>query len=178
MERPAENVPPDPNRIPTSVFARTKSSTPMEWSAASNESLFSIHVVSFKGHAADAPAFSMDGSFPRQSGESFAFPMTTTEAANAAAMKEVMCINAEEKARKEGADRSLSHRSDESFAFPVKLTQNDGIENRLTGEKTGVGSKKVEAAGDAESGEPQPETQKATEQKARFSCFSCFPSCC
>ncbi|XP_042466212.1 uncharacterized protein LOC122048751 [Zingiber officinale] len=156
MERPAENVPPDPNRIPTSVFARTKSSTPMEWSAASNESLFSIHVVSFKGHAADAPAFSMDGSFPRQSGESFAFPMTTTEAANAAAMKEVMCINAEEKARKEGADRSLSHRSDESFAFPV-----------LTGEKTGVGSKKVEAAGDAESGEPQPETQKATEQKAR-----------
>lgn len=167
MERPAEHVPPDPNRIPSSVFERTKSSMPMEWSAASNESLFSIHVVSFKGHAAEAPAFPMDGSFPRQSGESFAFPMTTTEAANAAAMKEVMLTNAEEKARKEGTDRSLSHRSDESFAFPV-----------LTGEKTGVGSKKVDAAGNAESGEPQPETQKATAQKARFSCFSCFPSCC
>uniref|UniRef100_A0A6V7QTD0 Uncharacterized protein n=1 Tax=Ananas comosus var. bracteatus TaxID=296719 RepID=A0A6V7QTD0_ANACO len=34
---------PDPNRIPSSVFARTKSATPMEWSVASNESLFSIH---------------------------------------------------------------------------------------------------------------------------------------
>ncbi|ERN07526.1 uncharacterized protein LOC18435749 [Amborella trichopoda] len=31
-------------RIPSSVFARTKSQTPMEWSVASNESLFSIHV--------------------------------------------------------------------------------------------------------------------------------------
>ncbi|XP_020517461.1 uncharacterized protein LOC110006424 isoform X2 [Amborella trichopoda] len=31
-------------RIPSSVFARTKSQTPMEWSVASNESLFSFHV--------------------------------------------------------------------------------------------------------------------------------------
>merc|ERR1711964_875598 len=31
-------------RIPSSVFARSKSTTPMEWSVASNESLFSIHV--------------------------------------------------------------------------------------------------------------------------------------
>lgn len=43
MERPA-----DPNdtasyRIPSSVFARTKSTAPMEWSVTSNESLFSIH---------------------------------------------------------------------------------------------------------------------------------------
>ncbi|XP_043704462.1 uncharacterized protein LOC122654442 isoform X2 [Telopea speciosissima] len=35
---------PDPYRIPSSVFARSKSTTPMEWSVASNESLFSIHV--------------------------------------------------------------------------------------------------------------------------------------
>ncbi|KAF5957564.1 hypothetical protein HYC85_004789 [Camellia sinensis] len=33
----------DPNRIPSSVFA-SKPSTPMEWSVASNESLFSIHM--------------------------------------------------------------------------------------------------------------------------------------
>lgn len=33
----------DPNRIPTSVF-NSKPSNPMEWSVASNESLFSIHV--------------------------------------------------------------------------------------------------------------------------------------
>ncbi|PON79687.1 hypothetical protein PanWU01x14_009190 [Parasponia andersonii] len=34
----------DPQRIPSSVFERSKSTTPMEWSVASNESLFSIHV--------------------------------------------------------------------------------------------------------------------------------------
>ncbi|KAK9277692.1 hypothetical protein L1049_007239 [Liquidambar formosana] len=34
----------DPFRIPSSVFASSKSATPMEWSVASNESLFSIHV--------------------------------------------------------------------------------------------------------------------------------------
>ena len=35
---------PDPNRIPSSIFTRTKSTSPMEWSVASNESLFSIHM--------------------------------------------------------------------------------------------------------------------------------------
>ncbi|CAN0876936.1 hypothetical protein LINGRAHAP2_LOCUS11576 [Linum grandiflorum] len=35
---------PEAYRIPSEVFARTKSSTPMEWSVASNESLFSIQM--------------------------------------------------------------------------------------------------------------------------------------
>lgn len=35
---------PDPNRIPSSIFMRTKSNSPMDWSVASNESLFSIHM--------------------------------------------------------------------------------------------------------------------------------------
>lgn len=34
----------DPDRIPSSVFAISKSATPIEWSVASNESLFSIHI--------------------------------------------------------------------------------------------------------------------------------------
>ncbi|KAK1313979.1 hypothetical protein QJS10_CPA06g00938 [Acorus calamus] len=34
----------DPNRIPSSIFNRSKSTTPQEWSVASNESLFSIHI--------------------------------------------------------------------------------------------------------------------------------------
>ena len=33
----------DPSRIPSAVFQRSRSSTPLEWSIASNESLFSIH---------------------------------------------------------------------------------------------------------------------------------------
>ncbi|KAG8100105.1 hypothetical protein GUJ93_ZPchr0013g34288 [Zizania palustris] len=34
----------DPKRIPSSVFARSKSTTPTDWSVTSNESLFSINV--------------------------------------------------------------------------------------------------------------------------------------
>lgn len=33
-----------PNRIPSSVFARTSTASPIEWSVASNESLFSIQM--------------------------------------------------------------------------------------------------------------------------------------
>ncbi|CDP18446.1 unnamed protein product [Coffea canephora] len=40
MERPTNS----PYRIPSHVFARTKSTNPVEWSVASNESLFSIHM--------------------------------------------------------------------------------------------------------------------------------------
>jgi hypothetical protein len=34
----------DPSRIPCSVFERSKSIAPLEWSVASNESLFSLHI--------------------------------------------------------------------------------------------------------------------------------------
>ncbi|KAG0488193.1 hypothetical protein HPP92_006721 [Vanilla planifolia] len=37
---------PDPNRIPVSIFARSPVASPMEWSMASNESLFSIQMGS------------------------------------------------------------------------------------------------------------------------------------
>ncbi|XP_056174987.1 uncharacterized protein LOC130140212 [Syzygium oleosum] len=45
MERTGDVVgSPSPYRIPSSVFGRTKSTAPMEWSVASNESLFSIQM--------------------------------------------------------------------------------------------------------------------------------------
>ncbi|KAJ7978735.1 Homeobox-like protein [Quillaja saponaria] len=44
MERPEDLASSSSYRIPSHVFARTKSTTPMEWSVTSNESLFSIHV--------------------------------------------------------------------------------------------------------------------------------------
>lgn len=43
MGRPGTGTGYDPNRIPSSVFA-PKPANPMEWSVASNESLFSIHM--------------------------------------------------------------------------------------------------------------------------------------
>lgn len=41
---------PSPYRIPSSVFARTKSSAPQEWSMTSNESVFSIHMGNMSFH--------------------------------------------------------------------------------------------------------------------------------
>jgi hypothetical protein len=40
MERPGGY---DPLRIPSSIFEKNKGTAPMDWSVASNESLFSIH---------------------------------------------------------------------------------------------------------------------------------------
>jgi hypothetical protein len=54
MSRASDECP-DPRRIPSSVFKRSKSSTPADWSVTSNESLFSINV----GNA----SFSMDHFF-------------------------------------------------------------------------------------------------------------------
>lgn len=44
MDRVGECESYDPFRIPSAVFERSRSITPLEWSIASNESLFSIHV--------------------------------------------------------------------------------------------------------------------------------------
>ncbi|KAG0498506.1 hypothetical protein HPP92_003197 [Vanilla planifolia] len=41
---PARYDVPDPNRIPMSIFSRTSPASPMDWSVASNESLFSIQM--------------------------------------------------------------------------------------------------------------------------------------
>lgn len=53
----------DPQRIPSAVFARSKSSTPMDWSIASNDSLFSIPVGN--------NSFSRDQVLSLKSGELF-----------------------------------------------------------------------------------------------------------
>ncbi|XWS34194.1 hypothetical protein CRYUN_Cryun21dG0019600 [Craigia yunnanensis] len=53
----------DPYRIPSAVFARSKSTTPMDWSIASNESLFSIQVGN--------NSFSRDHILSLKSGELF-----------------------------------------------------------------------------------------------------------
>uniref|UniRef100_A0A1D1Y945 Dihydrodipicolinate synthase n=1 Tax=Anthurium amnicola TaxID=1678845 RepID=A0A1D1Y945_9ARAE len=107
----------DPYRIPSSVFEGSKPKSPIEWSVASNESLFSIHDgnssssrdhVFLLGRSGELPNFSIsppDGYSPT--------PMVlhpepknldmgndleqavTTEAANAEAMKDVLMAAAD-----------------------------------------------------------------------------------
>ncbi|KAL6639102.1 hypothetical protein ACP70R_022832 [Stipagrostis hirtigluma subsp. patula] len=129
---------PDPKRIPSSVFARSKSTTPADWSVTSNESLFSINV----GNA----SFSKDHFFlygksgelgnpneplaplpplPRQSPASS--PMKG-EAAKAAGLDGAKVKPAAARGGDQDGEEntdyihSMSHRSDASttsFAFPI-----------------------------------------------------------
>ncbi|PIN02273.1 hypothetical protein CDL12_25211 [Handroanthus impetiginosus] len=54
----------DPNRIPSSIFS-TKPANPTEWSVASNESLFSIHMGNNSFSRDYAILFGRSGEFPR-----------------------------------------------------------------------------------------------------------------
>ncbi|RCV10393.1 hypothetical protein SETIT_2G108600v2 [Setaria italica] len=128
---------PDPKRIPSSVFARSKSTTPTDWSVTSNESLFSINV----GNA----SFSKDHFFLYgKSGEMgnpndplaplppLPRPSTSSSPIRSEGAKTTVQASAKLKpATKEGDqdgddktdyNHSLSHRSDASttsFAFPI-----------------------------------------------------------
>lgn len=146
MSRASDECP-DPKRIPSSVFARSKSKSPTDWSVTSNESLFSINV----GNA----SFSKDHFFlygksgelgnpndplaplpplPRQSTSSS--PMRSEVA------KTTVQANAKVKPAASGDDNtdyinSMSHRSDAStasFAFPMyglSVFQHSRFTNRV-----------------------------------------------
>ncbi|URD89840.1 hypothetical protein MUK42_27600 [Musa troglodytarum] len=100
---------PDPNRIPSSVFDRTKSNTPMEWSVASNESLFSIHMgksgdlTSLYSNHLDGFPPPLSGSSPAQSvgvGSSSQQPVES-EVTSAQPKKDVLKAITEEHAEKD-----------------------------------------------------------------------------
>ncbi|CAD5177315.1 uncharacterized protein LOC135640990 [Musa acuminata AAA Group] len=195
---------PDPNRIPSSVFARTKSTTPMEWSVASNESLFSIHMGK-SGDLTGLYGSQLDGYPPispmaditptkRRAGPGL---QQTVEygAANDEAMKDdVLKTTIEENAEndKSRATDGIRHsdstsqfsdggsvNSYRSFAFPI-----------LTAEgRNGSVKESVRPAFQKEQLEqplPQTEHQEAeppkeepvAAQKTWLSCFSCCSSRC
>ncbi|XP_047087451.1 uncharacterized protein LOC124699146 [Lolium rigidum] len=139
---------PDPKRIPSSVFERSKSGTPTDWSVTSNESLFSISVGN--------TSFSKDHKFlygksgemgnpndplpplpplPKQSPVSSSsliqrevLPTTTGEASS--------IVKQNAPTEKGGADtdciNTSSHRSDgstTSFAFPILTGDERSNEN-------------------------------------------------
>ncbi|KAJ0972503.1 hypothetical protein J5N97_020462 [Dioscorea zingiberensis] len=178
--------PPDPNRIPSSVFTRTKSTTPMEWSVASNESLFSIHLGNnsfsrdhvlllksgdltnfYVGNLDSSSPFStpvgMDSSHALEQHENVA------QAANAEAMKDVLRAAADEHSSTgkppvelPPLGNSLSRNSDSSvqsfrsFAFPI-----------LTGEGRNASMKAVETE--------QPEKQTTGTPKGATSAATAPP---
>nr|XP_010915319.1 uncharacterized protein LOC105040476 [Elaeis guineensis]XP_010915320.1 uncharacterized protein LOC105040476 [Elaeis guineensis]XP_010915322.1 uncharacterized protein LOC105040476 [Elaeis guineensis]XP_019704537.1 uncharacterized protein LOC105040476 [Elaeis guineensis]XP_019704538.1 uncharacterized protein LOC105040476 [Elaeis guineensis]XP_029119026.1 uncharacterized protein LOC105040476 [Elaeis guineensis] len=183
----------DPDRIPSSIFTRTKSTAPMEWSVASNESLFSIQM----GRSGELTGLYNNGQwdgYPSISPLPVSGPAnnvgtglgleepSVAEAANAEAMKDVLRAAAEEKGNPltGGMPHSDSKRSDSSvnsyrsFAFPI-LT--DGKNGSIKVESVRQHTPKEQPR------QPQPQTEspKAVPVAAAnkwFPCFSCCPFCC
>ncbi|XP_058081631.1 uncharacterized protein LOC131229661 [Magnolia sinica] len=182
----------DPYRIPSSVFERSKSTAPMEWSVASNESLFSIHVgnssfsrdhVFLMGRSGELTNFSSptEGimSTPRLSDptlkEGLEHHPDDTQAANAETMKEVLRAAADNKAVAPAPGASASRRSDgsgtsiRSFAFPI-LTE--GKSGSVKVDPENRSNKKQEPQ------TPVAEVAPVAANAKWFPCFSCCPFCC
>lgn len=194
---------PDPYRIPSSIFERSKSSTPMEWSVTSNESLFSIHVgnSSFsRDHAIllgrsgelgnmPPPISPLAGSSPENMdvGQGLAQPGAAA-AANAEAMKDVLraaaTTNAE--AMKDVFRAAAAGHADKGEPPSVGVVLSSSISRRSDGSASSFRSFAFPILTEGRSGsvrvEPEPhqppsETPKAAPSTAENKCFPCF-SCC
>ncbi|KAK6920999.1 hypothetical protein RJ641_014677 [Dillenia turbinata] len=195
----------DENRIPSSVFARTNTSAPVEWSSASNESLFSIHpgnmsftrdylILLQKSEELGTGEFMIPSpliSLPGGNSNTCANPGSTLDTSSAASetMKEVLKENTKNQGDYKFSPEepqhspSMSPHSDgspascKSFAFPV-LSQ---------GEKNSL---KVQSPKHNPMPNSQPETPTISEAAATtkaasndaaqhrwYTCFCC-PSCC
>lgn len=199
MDRSSEY---DPNRIPSSVFDRTKSTNPADWSMCSNESLFSIHMGTM--------SFTKD-QFLFRSGELGLLPgeaSTSGQMFNYSAaadqspaysksgelrtdiMREVIKENDEPSHEKFNAESRLSHisfesgNSTKSFAFPVLAGDGDQGSVKMVGSAK-MGPERHRSMSQPPA-EPSPELEpkdsvEATPQASKtkwFPCFSCCPFCC
>ncbi|TVU27326.1 hypothetical protein EJB05_29928 [Eragrostis curvula] len=137
MSRSSDEFP-DPKRIPSSVFERSKSSSPADWSVTSNESLFSINVGNASFSKDHFFLYGKSGELGNPNDPLAPLPplprlSTTSSPMKSEAVKTTGLANAKVKpsATKDGdqdADEStdyihsMSHRSDASttsFAFPI-----------------------------------------------------------
>ena len=134
MERPHGY---DPFRIPSSVFQRSKSSTPVDWSLASNESLFSLHV----GNASFSRDHFVLGDSTARSGELGALGEATSPSPAPAAGIEGNGLEAEEEEEAASVEEvaMLIGRGDTSYKRspppppPATPLSNSSRHSRLSG---------------------------------------------
>ncbi|RLN33779.1 actin cytoskeleton-regulatory complex protein pan1-like [Panicum miliaceum] len=175
---------PDPKRIPSSIFARSKSSSPTDWSVTSNESLFSINA----GNA----SFSKDHFFLYgKSGELSnpndplaplpPLPRPSTSSSPMRSEKAKITVQASAKlkpaATREGDQdgdgttdyiHSLSHRSDASatsFAFPI-LASDERNSGSVKGDPPELARQSTSHSQSSQQAEPLAEQQEAPKVQA------------
>lgn len=117
---------PDPKRIPSSVFARSKSKSPTDWSVTSNESLFSINVGNASFSKDHFFLYGKSGDLGNPNDPLAPLPPLPRLSPSSSPMRTEVAT-AQAKVKPDGVDNtdynnSISHRSDASatsFAFPM-----------------------------------------------------------
>ncbi|KAI4340149.1 hypothetical protein MLD38_025014 [Melastoma candidum] len=198
MERTDEPGSPAPYKFPSSVFARKASPNPGEWSTASNESLFSIHM----GDTGFDDTNHLDDSGEPVSPDADRFPSKKPTPVVVEARSPQLYNNRESgHSPWEGPDASpspssrpsnASGASTKSFTFPI-LTGDDGGSSKkpelpqsarpqASFEKTQpeMFSPRVEVPQDPKSGQEmqQPKIHVSTGGGGWFSCFRSRRYCC
>ncbi|KAK8695004.1 hypothetical protein V6N13_072546 [Hibiscus sabdariffa] len=120
------------SRIPAHVFAPTSATSQAEWSTASNESLFSIHMGNTSFNESSLMSKSGELDSPIMASPLFDFPVTSAtpiareDAAAAETMREVLrekeCQQNKNVDKQTDLGRSMSqfsNASGKSFAFPM-----------------------------------------------------------
>nr|GMD39017.1 Glutamate--tRNA ligase [Ipomoea batatas] len=167
------------HRIPSSVFELDHSSDPIQWSTASSESLFSIHLgnTSISGdyglRCSDECGTRGEASIDR--------PVPTRQVSDRPSVKlRAVEASLEEEGSRESEDHNHeksfaegrgSNASVKSFAFPILAGEDS------TG-KLGCSARFPEpkqAPSPTQEIEPSPQSEPEAAQKKWFSCFPCCP---
>lgn len=191
----------DPYRIPASVFASSKSTTPMEWSVASNESLFSIHVGN---NSFSRDQFSMFGAdftkfeeFTKSDELIVSSPppplLVVGNDRNSVEMEKCEAARVADETNKDANSATEEDHCEEKIPPPVVSWNSSSISNRSDGSGGSATSFAFPIlAGGAKSGSLKAKVEKhnlkppASEGNKNstscscfpcFPCYPCFPSC-
>ncbi|CAA6658886.1 unnamed protein product [Spirodela intermedia] len=144
---------PDDCRIPSSIFERTKSTAPVEWSVASNESLFSIH--------AGNSSFSRDYLFlSGMSGELPNFSISPGPQAPGTISAQLQ-------------NRGHEGRPGSCCNWPHRWKQTSSRSGSVKVERTQHQQQQKKPAEPEESSSSSPAVALGAQQKSWFSCFCC-----
>ncbi|XP_078169378.1 uncharacterized protein LOC144563793 [Carex rostrata] len=183
----------DPNRIPAEVFSHAKSGSPGDWSVASNESLFSIHMGKSQELTAYYQAYADYALYPPiDSKEEEKEKDGCTTVGDVKQPPPPVKGLGEEDLRNSISGHSTdgSIASHQSFAFPILTNdaKNGSLKNELVRHQTPTVEQMqplVPPKSEAPKGKAEPATAAAAaaaeNNKSSGGCFSClpsFPSCC
>ncbi|XP_058732971.1 uncharacterized protein LOC131604553 [Vicia villosa] len=207
MERPNESNPTSPYVFPSHVFARNNTNGQVEWSTASNESLFSIYMgnMSFSSELACFKSCEMDkpgdvimsdqqpnaspnnqpptpvnkfNDISQRTAELHEEGLKVTEAKAAETMREVIMESSRTTENKEDKTQLHSDGSTKSYAFQTSKDRDKSVSSKGAGEKQTPQKKLEQNEKTKEVDEEQKSNTNASPTPNKWlSCFSCCAFC-